>query len=417
MSFISFNYNKNLIYAIIYWALEIINRIIMYFEWGYFELFEKDSINQYFFVLLYNISDLLAGFLVLYINCSLKKKQKPKVESGENKSFFNNIEIISGGEKRVHHSKNFIYKIILICLLDYISRSNYFIFYQIYQEATYENVSQKAQKDIIINSDIISRYILSIFFQKTKVFKHHKFSIIIISIGFLFLIPTDIISIHYFTSGINEGLSYIYIAITFLRVILFPFEDVIVKKVFTDDYVIPELLMFLRGIGEFILILIITPIFYFFVWKNENNNFVFKNELTNAILMIIFYTLSSFIKAYVLLKVIYYFSSQSVSFLIISESITGSIYEIIKFFMSEKYDFKIVILLIEIVIIIITTFGTLIYDEIIVIRKWGLDKNVAKEIISRGESEINSIGLIVDEDDEDNEEEKNINILLDNVYE
>ena len=68
--------------------------------------------------------------------------------------------------------------------------------------------------------------------------------------------------------------------------------------------------------------------------------------------------------------VIYYFSSQSVSFLIISESITGSIYEIIKFFMSEKYDYKIIILLIEIVIIIITTFGTLIYDEIIVIRKW-----------------------------------------------
>ena len=175
--------------------------------------------------------------------------------------------------------------------------------------------------------------------------------------------------------------------------------------------------MFLRGIGEFILILIITPIFYFFVWKNENNNFVFKNELTNAILMIIFYTLSSFIKAYLLLKVIYYFSSQSVSFLIISESITGSIYEIIKFFMSEKYDYKIIILLIEIVIIIITTFGTLIYDEIIVIRKWGLDKNVAKEIILRGESEINSIGLIVDEDEEDDEEEKNNNILLENVYE
>ena len=63
MSFISFNYNKNLIYAIIYWALEIINRIIMYFEWGYFELFEKDSINQYFFVLLYNTQ-----MLILIIN-------------------------------------------------------------------------------------------------------------------------------------------------------------------------------------------------------------------------------------------------------------------------------------------------------------------------------------------------------------
>ena len=47
----------------------------------------------------------------------------------------------------------------------------------------------------------------------------------------------------------------------------------------------------------------------------------------------------------------------------------------------------------------------------------GLDKNVAKEIILRGESEINSIGLIVDEDEEDDEEEKNNNILLENVYE
>ena len=66
MSFISFNYNKNLIYAIIYWALEIINRIIMYFEWGYFELFEKDSINQYFFVLLYNTQMLILIINIIY---------------------------------------------------------------------------------------------------------------------------------------------------------------------------------------------------------------------------------------------------------------------------------------------------------------------------------------------------------------
>ena len=417
MSFISFNYNKNLIYAIIYWALEIITRSVMYFKWEYSKIVEKDTINEYFFVLIYNISDLLAGFLVLYINCSLKKKKKSTIEPQKNELLFGNIEIISRGEKKVHHSKNFIYKIILICLLDYISRSNFFIFYQLNPEATHENVSQKAQKDIIVNLDIIARYIFSILILKTKVFKHHKLSIIIISVGFFILIPTDIISIKYFSPQINERLSYIYIGIMSLRAISFPFEDIIVKKVFTDDYIIPEFFMFLRGIGELILILIITPIFYFFIWKNEHNNFVFKNDLINVILMIIFYILSSLIKAYLLLKVIYYFSSQSVSFLIISESITGSIYEIIKFFISEKYDYKIIFLLIEIIIIIIITFGTLIYGEIIVIRKWGLDKNVAKEIILRGESEINSIGLIVDEDEEDDEEEKNNNILLENVYE
>ena len=87
--------------------------------------------------------------------------------------------------------------------------------------------------------------------------------------------------------------------------------------------------------------------------------------------------------------------------------------------MSEKYDYKIIILLIEIIITIIITFGTLIYDEIIVIRKWGLDKNVAKEIIYRGELEINSIYLMGDEDNDDDEveEEGKNNILLDNVYE
>lgn len=76
MAFITFKYNKNLIYAFIYWPIEIITRIFMHFEWAnFFEMVNKDNINEYIYLILLNISDLLAGFLVLYIKHSLKKKK------------------------------------------------------------------------------------------------------------------------------------------------------------------------------------------------------------------------------------------------------------------------------------------------------------------------------------------------------
>ena len=56
MSFIRFNYNKNLIYAIIYLALEIIIRSFIYFEWDYFQIVKNsDAINEYIYMILLNI--------------------------------------------------------------------------------------------------------------------------------------------------------------------------------------------------------------------------------------------------------------------------------------------------------------------------------------------------------------------------
>ena len=79
---------------------------------------------------------------------------------------------------------------------------------------------------------------------------------------------------------------------------------------------------------------------------------------------------------------------------------------------------NIIILVVEIICIIFSTFATLIYDEIIVIKKWGLDKDVATEIVKRAELEINAIGLLSsDNDDEEEESEgKNNNSLASSVY-
>ena len=163
--------------------------------------------------------------------------------------------------------------------------------------------------------------------------------------------------------------------------------------------------MLIKGLGGLFLILIITPILYGTIWINDNESFKLVSDLTNMITLIVIYVSSSFIKSYLLLKVIYYFSSQSVSFLLISESITGSITNIINFFSSDDSNYiNIIFLTIDILIILLTSFGTLVYNEIIIIKKWGLDKNVAREITTRALLEVDKI-KILDNEDEDDEEE------------
>ena len=412
MSFLTFNYNKNLNYAIVYWALEITYRLITNLEWEYFQIIKNDAINEYIYLMLLNISDLLAGFLVLYINCSLKGKHSiddtiiHRTESA--------IEMIKGKEKTINKTKSYMQKFILVIVLDYLNRLIVFIFYISNKTAEHDMIYHKAQKDIIIHLDIIIRYILSIFLLKIKIFKHHKFSFFLILIHFLILIPTDAISLHFYTPNKDEKLTYIYIGMYSIRAILYPYEDVIIKKLFKDDYVLPEYLMFFRGVGELILILFLTPIFYFTLCADDI--LTFNEDIIKIVLTIILYTLAAFVKSYLLFKVIYYFSAQSVSFLIISESIACSVAEIIKYFNQNSFDgINIINLFIEIIVILNTTFGTLVYDEIIIIKKFGMNVNVRTEITLRGKLEVDSIGVVDNESDGEEEDEDLRIDVADNV--
>ena len=411
MAFITFNYNKNLIYAIVYWGLEIIFRSVIYFRFVNFRIVTDYAINEYIYLFISNISDLYSGFLALYIHFSSKKTTiHEQSDNDTSRSKISTIiEFVSVKEKYFTR-KSFIAKMILISCLHYASHLTSFIFFSLIKEANYENIFYKANADIVNHLDIIIRYIFSYLLLETKIYKHHKFSIIIILISFAILGPTDIISMHiYPQDSIDILYTYIYIGINLSRGVLFPLEDTFVKKIFTEDYIIPEFCMLLRGVGQLILIIIITPILYFTLWKG---NIYINQEYDKGtiVLVIILYSLQTFIKEYLLMKVIYYFSSQSVSFLIISESITTSIMEIILCFKDNKsQNLKYLFFAIELIVILITTFGTLVFDEIIVIKKWGLNLNVAKEISLRARSEIKSISNFDDdvtiEETEDNDNE------------
>ena len=136
----------------------------------------------------------------------------------------------------------------------------------------------------------------------------------------------------------------------------------------------------------------------------------------NSIMSIV-YILANFVNQYIILKIIYLFSSQSVSILIISTSIAGSIKDVIGFFNAEDKT-KITIynyleFVFGLIAIFIVIFGTMIHEEIIIINKWGLNLNVKRGIENRSLSDFQE--TISDLDLESDEKSDNLDISLDNI--
>ena len=354
----------------------------------------KESFHgEYIYVILCILSDLLSGFLVLYSKC-VSKTKKIKKEEIRTQS-----ELIYKKSEKLN--KKFYIKLIIVVVLDYISRSSSWIAYAITKEDS-KKISHSLHKNIKIGVDIIMRYIFSVFILKVVVFKHRIFSMITIGIGFAILITNDILLMACDdSSNYNIAKTFLYTSITLIGGFTYPLEDTFEKQIFSKEYLYPANLQFYRGIAETILISIITPILYFsFQVKVEFNS----SNLEAVIPTIIICTLAAFVKAYITLKIIYHYSSQSVSFLRISQSFGGSITRIIVFFQNGIGDeWKIIFILLEIISIIIILFSSLIYDEIIIINKWELNKNVKIGIINRGEIEMENMSTFRDSKLDDNQ--------------
>ena len=158
-------------------------------------------------------------------------------------------------------------------------------------------------------------------------------------------------------------------------------------------------MQFDRGVFEMVIILIMTPILYY----SFNLELEFNSENVHIIVLILItFTIFGFVKAYILLKIIYHYSSQSVSFLIISQSFGRAISRIIKISRNKKYKNGYIPCIFEFIAVLFILFSSLVYDEIIIINLMGLNENVKKGIIKRGELEMEKIHLI-DENELDNE--------------
>ena len=398
MSLLSFNYDAHFIYAIIYWILEIIIRILMYTNWEYFQMSDDNVQNEYLYVIISNIGDLLSGFLVLYTKYSTKSKNPETRTLSKTNS---QIELIYEDTENYKNQK-FIRKMIIIGILEYISRSLYWMAYAI-TKAKREEVSHQLQKDLLNTLDIFMRYIFSIFILKVVFHKHRLFSIYLIGGSFIVLLISD-----FFYVGLNEKFNLVvtlgYVGIIAFRAVSFPLVDTFIRQLFEDNYILPDSLMFIKSLIQVVSVGIITPILYYSFGVQLDIHFGTEN-----IIIIIVYILAHFVKQYFLLKIIYHFSAQSVSFLVISESVSGSITGIIDFFKDEdKQFFDIFFLIIEFLAILLIAFATLTYDEIIIIHKCGLDENTKGGIINRAQDEMIKLNDIVDDSDFDNKRDSSM---------
>ena len=88
--FIEFKCYKNYFYILVYWILELFVSIVKnlihvteIFESKLNEELKNDLLNEYLQLVILVISDLLAGFLVLYTKFSLRTHSKIKKEQKE----------------------------------------------------------------------------------------------------------------------------------------------------------------------------------------------------------------------------------------------------------------------------------------------------------------------------------------------
>ena len=371
MSFLTINCNISFIYVLIYWLLEIFVRLIMYYKWEYFKISDDAAETEYMFLIYPSISKLFSGILIIYINCVVSKKSGYKNKNKVKLIYKNPI-----GKK----TKYYYLKLLLISFLEILSYSFYFIFF-LFMKGENENISSKTAKDVFTLLDIIIRYILSIIILKIKIFKHHIWSIFAIIIGFFLIVPFDICDV-YFEEEINNVVASIYIGVISLKSVFYPLENTYVKKFFNEFYVLPEYLLFSIGVVEVIIFLIITPILYALNVLKFNFNFG-----TEIVTMTIIYIFTKAVREYILIKFIYLFSSQFVAFLIISLPISGSIMDIINFIRTKDKSqipvYAYISFPFELISLAFIIFGTLMYDEIIIVNKFGLNFNVKKGIIER----------------------------------
>jgi hypothetical protein len=378
MSFIEITCDKNFIYVAIYWIIEIAFRFFSKIEKELFTIFAEDKVLDEYAIQIKKIAgDLLAGFLVLYSHCSSKSK---KVK--ENVEYDDKINYIYEEPQMVPKKKTT--KIMIIGILEYLCQTRYWISYAIIGDKT---ISFTIENDSTYIIDILMRYVFSIIILKIMIYKHHKFSLVIISLGFLFLLVADIIDLTFINDKVSLGLSFLYALICLPKSFASPYEHVLIKQ--TLIYINQEKIQFLRGILSLIILIIVSIILYFPFRETLNPNLK-PNFSVKTIIGAIIYILIRGTKEFILLKVIDKISSQSVSFLIIAKYIGLNIYGIYNKFRDDQDDqgdfFFISLHIVGTFIILI---ACLIYDEVIIINKWHLDYFTKKRINERAEEEVN----------------------------
>ena len=378
MAWISFTFYKNYYYFLVYWVLELAVSIIKY-------IFDEDASsntqtflieNEYFHLITLNIADLLAGFLVLFTEMQMKTKKEEEIKKTKNTQelIYNDYSI-----KR----NKFVY-IFAIGIFNFLACSVDFFYYLI----DYEDQIKKINFEWSISVDIITRIIFSRIILKTRLYKHHFISLIIFIIGFLPMIICRTVE--------SGNSSYIFFA--FLKNALFAIGDILSKILLTKKFVLPHYLIFWKGIVVFCIHIILFIILFS---KNIINFSYFTDEKTKKILLRIVSILTLLPQNLCAMKVIYLFTPQHVGFLNVVSSLKNYV-----LYLFNEDDKSPIVIIVNILSFFIVIIGTLIFNEMIIVKIFELDKGTKPGILQREKLDLLEMDSSVIEEDLRNDEEE-----------
>ena len=366
MGLFSFVFYKEYYYFLIYWCMDLVLFIIpLIFQISNFQTKEYNiSLVKYDYLQLLNlnIADLLSGFLVLITYYRMKSEKDIIKTKNKNRNSIS-IDLIYND---FSEKGNKYILIFILSVLELLARSSDLIFNLFYENIILYN----CDTDWIISIDIISRIIFSKIILKTSLYKHHITSVII------FLFGSIIMTIFGITSIIETN-SMIKLLFLIPKNIIFGFGDIISKILLTYKFVLPQKLIFTKGLFNLGMHLIIFPILWF---TNKINKDIFLTfDSGFDIVFFIINILFSFLKAFCIMKIIDKFSPLHVAFV----NVVLCLYQYILSMTFNNFNSYIIIFIINIICFIIIIFSTLLFNEIIIINACDLNTHTKKDILLR----------------------------------
>ena len=375
MSLVSISFYKTYYYFVIVLSLDLLNKLIKDHFDTIYSPEENIKIIELFNLICYNVADLLSGFLVLYTYISSRSDKKETIVKKKSKNVIQ-YDLIYNDLSIRENKYSFI---LLISFLEFIGRFSDFFFYLIL------NINRIRDGEItwLISIDILSRIVFSNLILKSKIYNHHILSIILTILGLCSMSAGAFIIIK--DTELSNWPYFISLAIKF---VILSLEDVINKLLLTDKFLLPQSLMFLRGLFNSIMFVL----FILFIYLMKFMDFSFnindsKSNIYIQISLIIVYTFFAFLRSFSVIKIIDIFSPQHVSFI----NVIFYLFRLLNCRINSKDNIALIIN--DSLCLFIIAFSTLVFNEILIIKACGLDENTKNGFLEKEKKEKEDIIL------------------------
>ena len=314
---------------------------------------DSDKTEEYFYILSNIVSDLLTGIF----HCILKRKEKNDNKTNNENNILINSFIYKRQIKKTKFFNKFIF---LISIIDFICQLCFYF-------GCYENekIDKKFMFYLFLVVDVVSRHIFSRLILKTYFYFHHYISFLLNVIILLVLLFAEL---FFDKKKENTGTdNFILLLLSLIQYLLYSLEDILNKVALTNLFIIPQTLLFWKGVYSLIYFFPFTLLIFIFD-KNITIDNLYTYFNINSVLSFACFVFFNIMRSIYLVNVIDHFSSQHISILKVLETIIIYVYYFIDRILIPKNnkllsEFD----LIEIIACLLLLYSSLIHNESIII--------------------------------------------------